>query len=272
MATGQEEMTEKQREEFRNALLYGESNDAVSIGLFRLYRRFMRRLPSDPRGAMCYNPFAGIGGRILSLQGFQPSRKNPRFCKSCFEKFPAGGVEIEIGVLFADVRGFTSLAEATSPEEIAALLNRFYAASTHTLSHADAVIDKLVGDEVMALFVPGFAGHDFLRKMVLAAEELLRSVGYGSGNEPWLPVGIGLDFGPAYVGNVGPSEVKDFTALGDAVNTAARLQGKAAEGTIVMSSRVYDSVSDLYPDADPVELSLKGKAEPVSARIVSFAR
>jgi len=176
-----------------------------------------------------------------------------------------------VGILFADVRGYTALAEKEAPEEIARLLNRFYAVATNQLASRDALIDKLVGDEVMALFLTGLTGPGCFRKMASAAEGLLRGVGHGSSEGPWLPLGIGMDFGIAYVGNVGAGEVKDFTALGDVVNTAARLQAEAKPGQIVMSERVYREVAERYPDVPRVELQLKGKSEPVAARVVEFA-
>ena len=176
-----------------------------------------------------------------------------------------------MGVLFADMRGYTALAESKPLEEVARLLNRFYAVATDALGSRDALIDKLVGDEVMALFLTGLTGPGCFRKMASAAEGLLRGVGYGSAEEPWLPLGIGLDFGIAYVGNVGSGEVKDFTALGDVVNTAARLQAEAKAGQIVMSERVYREVAERYPDVPLIELQLKGKSEPVAARVVELA-
>ena len=178
---------------------------------------------------------------------------------------------MELGILFVDVRGYTTLAETKPPEEVAQLLNRFYAVATDALCDRDAVIDKLMGDEVMALFLPGMTGPGCLDKMASAAESLLRGVGYGSSEGPWLPLGVGMDFGLAYVGNVGSGEVKDFTAIGDTVNTAARLQGKAKSGQIVLSERVYQDVADRYPDAPRVELELKGKSGPVAARVVEIA-
>jgi adenylate cyclase len=201
--------------------------------------------------------------------GRSRSRKNPRFCKGCFEHAPPGGIEAEVGVLFADMRGFTAFAEAKSPAEAAQAVNRFYALATDVLSHYDAVIDKLIGDEVMALFLPAFAGDACISKMASAAEDLLIGVDGGSNVEPWLPLGIGLDYGRAFVGNVGSDVVKDFTAIGDVVNTAARFQGKAAPGQIVMSERVYQAVSGRYPQAQPVHLDLKGKHEPVPAHVVT---
>ena len=162
------------------------------------------------------------------------------------------------------------MAESKPLEEVARLLNRFYAVATDVLCKRDAIIDKLVGDEVMALFLTGVTGPGCFRKMASAAEGLLQGVGYGSKEGPWLPLGVGMDFGLAYVGNVGAGEVKDFTALGDVVNTAARLQGEAKAGQIVMSERVYQEVAARYPDAPPVALTLKGKSEPVAARVVEI--
>ena len=175
-----------------------------------------------------------------------------------------------MGILFADVRGYTALAEKEAPEEIARLLNRFYAVATNQLASRDALIDKLVGDEVMALFLTGLTGPGCFRKMASAAEGLLRGVGHGSSDGPWLPLGVGMDFGLAFVGNVGSGEVKDFTALGDVVNTAARLQAEAKPGQIVMSDRVYREVAERFPDVPLVELQLKGKSEPVAARVVEI--
>ena len=136
-----------------------------------------------------------------------------------------------MGVLFADMRGYTSMAESRPLEEVARLLNRFYAVATDALASRDAIIDKLVGDDVMALFVPGFAGSEYIAKMVAAAESLLAGVGYDGDEGAWLSLGVGLDAGVAYVGNVGSGEVKDFTALGDPVNTAARLQSAGEAGS-----------------------------------------
>src|SRR3981189_3463626 len=89
----------------------------------------------------------GGGGGIMRRGGFGPSRKNPSLCNTCFEKAPMGGVEMELGVLFADVRGFTTMAEEMSGDAVAELLNRFYSASTAVLTRT-AIVDKLVGDEV----------------------------------------------------------------------------------------------------------------------------
>lgn len=232
-------------------------------------RRAFRATPKGPRCKTCFAPFGAPGSVLAGLIGRGRSRKSPSFCKGCFEHAPLGGLEADVGVLFADMRGFTSLAEAQSPEESARLLNRFYAVAAEVLSKHDAVIDKLMGDEVMALFLPAFAGDACIDKMASAADDLLKGVGSGSTEGPWLPLGIGLDYGPAFVGNVGSGVVKDFTAIGDVVNTAARFQGKAAPGQVVMSERVFQAVGGRYPQAQSVHLELKGKREPVLAYVVT---
>lgn len=204
-------------------------------------RRVWRHIPSAPRCKVCANPFGGVGGRIFGLAGWTRSRKNPNLCGRCCDQMPVGGAEVDIAVLFADVRGSTSLGERSSPSDYAALLNRFYATATEVLLRHDGLIDKLIGDEAMALFIPGIAGPDYRRKALVAGAELLREVGYGSAAGPWLPVGVGLNAGSAYVGNVGTAVV-DFTALGDTVNVAARLQSQAGPGELVVAA---DLLADL---------------------------
>jgi adenylate cyclase len=100
------------------------------------------------------------------------------------------------------------------------------------------------------------------------ARDLLRAVGYGSGEEPFVEMGIGLDFGEAFVGNIGQRALYDFTAVGDVVNTASRLQGSAAGGEIMLSERVASGLPE--PPGTRVDLTLKGKSEPQSAYRVSL--
>ena len=121
-------------------------------------QRVFRRLPRDPRCKLCQNPFAGVGGKPSGSIGRKPSRKNPNLCQYCFDQLPSGGIEIDIGVVFADVRGSTALGERSSATEFAGRLNRFYATATEVLIRHDGLVDKLIGDEVMGLFICGLAG------------------------------------------------------------------------------------------------------------------
>jgi adenylate cyclase len=203
--------------------------------------------------------------------GYGPSRKSPTLCNTCFEKAPMGGVEMEIGVLFADVRGFTHLAEQMNPNDVAKLLNSFYRSATPILTRS-AIIDKFVGDEVMALYLPLILAEGWEDNMLRDASDLLGAVGFGSSREPWLQLGIGLDVGHAFVGNVGAGDVKDFTALGDVVNTAARLQSSAEAGQIVLSERLFTRLSNREIKAASKLLVVKGKREGEPVRIVDFGQ
>jgi adenylate cyclase len=233
-------------------------------------RHVWRHLPSAPRCKVCSSPFGGVGGAIATRVGWAPSRKNPNVCGRCCDQMPAGGAEVDVAVLFADVRGSTGLAERVGASEFAKLLNRFYATATEVILRHDGLIDKLIGDEAMALFIPGITGPDYRRAALAAGRELLEAVGYGSPGGPWIPVGVGLNAGEAYVGNVGTAVV-DFTALGDAVNVAARLQGSAGEGQLVVSADLIDDLDAELPRAERLELDARGRGETVPAVVADFA-
>jgi adenylate cyclase len=231
-------------------------------------RHVFRYLPSAPRCKVCNNPFGGLAGHVLAAAGFRPSRKNPSLCTRCCDALPAGGAEVDVAVLFADVRGSTGLGERASAADFAALLNRFYIVATRTLVRHDAVIDKLIGDEVMAFFVRGISGLEYRRRAVQAGFDLLRAVGYGADEGPWLQLGAAVNAGVAYVGNVGEAVV-DFTALGDTVNVAARMQQHAAAGELLVARGVADN---LVAHAAPRTLVLRGHQQPVEAFVLSRYR
>ncbi len=233
----------------------------------RVAHLLFRYLPSPPRCKVCHNPFGGVGGKLVGLVGFKASRKNPALCTRCCETLPQGGAEVDLAVLFADVRGSTSLAEHLEPTRYAAMLNQFYHDITEVLIRHDAIIDKLIGDEVMALFIPGICGQQYRLRAAEAAIALLRAVGYGALPEPRLPIGAAVNSGLAYVGNVGSGGVVDFTALGDTVNTAARLAATAAPGEVLLSESVYAVVSEKLPDLEHRTLTLRGREAPVSVRV-----
>ena len=230
----------------------------------RRSQRIFRHLPSAPRCKLCHNPFGGIGGKLVGMVGFKPSRKNPNLCARCCDRLPAGGIELDVAVLFADIRGSTALGERMGAVPFAELLNRFYLIATDVLVAHDAIIDKLVGDEVMALFVPGIAGARYRREAAVAAEELLSALSA----ELSLPVGAAVNAGRAFMGNVGVGHVVDLTAVGDSVNIAARLQTQAAAGEVVIADDVYTSVSDRFPTAEARTLSIRGHEAPIRVHVV----
>lgn len=228
----------------------------------RKSQRIFRRLPRDPRCKLCQNPFGGIGGKLVGLMGRKPSRKNPNLCQYCFDHLPGGGIEIDVGVVFADVRGSTTVGEQSTATEFAERLNRFYETATDVLIHHDGIIDKLIGDEVMALFIPGLAGAEYRGKAALAALDLAAAVDD-------LPVGVAANAGIAFVGNVGSGTVMDFTALGDAVNVGARLQSHASPDEVVLSSELYSLVAAEHPGARFDRVEVRGRDEPVDVAFVS---
>jgi len=128
------------------------------------------------------------GAPLMRLIGRRQSSKNPRYCEPCAFDEP-GGAEVEISMLFADVARFDVIAENMRPAEYTRLIERFYKEATSVLVHFDALIDRLMGDEVIALFVPGFAGPHHAQQAIRAAQELLRRLGHTDPKGPWLPVG-----------------------------------------------------------------------------------
>ena len=230
-------------------------------------------LPSDPRCQICGSPFKGWGGFIMHLMGRDQSRYNPKFCEKCNVFEHPGGAEVVLTMLFADVRGSTALAEKMSAREFSQLINRFYKLATHVLIQSDAMVDRLLGDEAIGLFLPGFAGPEHPRRAVEAAQELLRLTGYLDAKGPWLPVGIGVHTGAAFVGVVGSEEsTADFTALGDSVNTTARLASQAGAGEILVSDATFTAAGLKPEDLEHRQLALKGKSEPFGVHVLRLAR
>jgi adenylate cyclase len=229
-------------------------------------------LPSDPRCKLCGSPFKGWGGFIMHLMGRDPSRYNPRFCVKCEVWEHPGGAEVVLTMLFADVRGSTTLAEQMSAREFSQLINRFYKVATHVLIQTDALVDRLMGDEAIGLYVPGFAGPQHPRKAIEAAQDLLRLTGHRDLKGPWLPVGIGIHTGRAFVGVVGSEEsTADFTALGDNVNITARLASQAGPGEILISDSACAAADIDLGKLDHRQLELKGKSEPIGVHVMHIS-
>ena len=236
-------------------ILRGEGPLAIAV---RLNRRLFGLFPSPWRCKSCNAPFKGPASGTFRWVGYSPSAKNPAVCARCIERAPTGGAVVPVSVVMADVRGYTQLTEGLAAAQVPEAMNRFYEASSGALSAAEALLGQIEGDLVMGVFVPGLAGTHYRRKAVEGGRRLLRAV-------DWLDVGVGIASGEEFVGNVGGGGFKDFTALGDVTNVAARLTAQAAASEILMDSATFDAIADRHPDADPRELELKGKSSPVRA-------
>ena len=236
-------------------------------GAGRAFSRLLLALPSGPRCGICGAPFAGPGRWLTGPLGYRPSRKNPTVCATCVEFSPPGGMTMLTGVLFADLRGFTARFDGGDPEEASHILRRFYRCAEDVL-FPDAVIDKLIGDEVMALYLPSlkpsFAADEVPALMLAHARGLLRAVGYGSAPRAVRRAGrrAGHRRGVRRQHRAAGA-LRLHRGRGRRQHGVAPAGSQAAGGEIVLSSRVADALPDLSGTA--VELTLKGKKEPQRA-------
>jgi adenylate cyclase len=208
----------------------------------------------------------------MRMIGREQSKYNPRFCEPCKPFGNPGGAEIVLTMLFADVRGSTTLAEEMSAVDFSRLMNRFYTVASKVLIKTDGLVDRLMGDEVIGLYIPGFAGQNHPAQAIKAATELLEITGHRDREGPWLPVGVGVHTGPAFVGIVGGSDdnPSDFTALGDNVNVTARLSSQAGPGEILISEAAYEAAGLDLGDLEQRELELKGKSGKTEVRVLQI--
>lgn len=237
---------------------------------FRDARSLLKHLPTAPRCKFCAAPFKGAFVPLMKAQGRTPWHRNPNYCGFCFKiiEDEFGGAEIECSLLFADVRGSTALAEQMPATAFRRLMDRFYRTSSEILVENGGIIDKYVGDEVVAIFIPAINEEGHAAGALAAARAILAATGHDDPAGPWLPVGIGVATGVAYVGAVGSGAHMEFTALGDIVNTAARLASVAGAGEILLT---MPAIERARLDASTLErrsLELKGKSLVVDVAVV----
>ncbi len=220
------------------------------------------RLPGSPRCYMCSAPFKGPGSIVARRMGRRPWAKNPHYCTACFSILETqhGGAEVDCSLLFADVRGSTTMAEGMSATAFRRLLDRFYDAAALVIHEHGAILDKFVGDEAIAIFIPALSGELHASRAIDAGRALLRATGHGEPGGPWLPIGIGVHTGIAFVGAVGEGPSTTVTALGDAVNIAARLASAAGPGELLVSEDAARSAQLDGGQSERRDLELKGKS------------
>jgi len=215
----------------------------------------------------------GICGTILSgalsvlyrAFGIRRSPRNPNICTRCGTHVEEGRL-VEITVLFADLSSFTELTHDLGAEKTHQVVDAFLRMATDVLVKHGAFIDKYVGDAVMALFNVPIRREDHARRAIMAAAELKMELNsLGSRFELPLHAAVGIATGYARVGRLGSDDAKDYTAIGDAVNLAARLQGKAGAGEILADQETYLKHAEEFPHAKSEQVVLKGFREPVTA-------
>lgn len=258
-------MNDKKSVDVGNVWWFWFNTNAFAVD--KRLRHIQRVLPHDPRCKFCNAPFEGIGGALMRLLfGKQRSALNPRYCNLCeraSQEFP-GGTEVPMSMLFIDVRGSTALSEKMSPTEFSQLINRFYTETTKVIINEDGLVEKLAGDSVAAFWGAGFAGPDYVRRTIDAAENLLRVM-----KRQNIPVGIGVHAGIAYFGAMGTAEgLTEISAIGDEVNLAARLASKAAAGEIIVSEQALRQAGMDGSGLEARSLELKGISQPVNVRVL----
>jgi adenylate cyclase len=255
----------KRTEEWRS-ILTGE-NEAL-----RKIRRWWRLVPSSPRCKVCAAPFHGPGRLATSIIMHGQSRVNPLLCSLCFRSLAKspGGAEVEISVLFADVRGSTGIAQNTTSAEFRRLLQRFYGVAAGAVDRNGGVIDKFLGDGVMALFIPVIAGTNHAERAIRAAREILEEIEGSDLPRHGVRIGIGLQSGTAFVGVLGAQDKLDFSALGDTVNVAARLGSVAGPGELLVSRDAWVRAGHSLDAAPCREVEIAGRAAPLDVVVSEF--
>jgi len=184
------------------------------------------------------------------------------------EVLKLGGTKKDIAVLFVDIRGFTTLSESLPPEKVVEMLNSYLAVTTSAIFNNKGTVDKFIGDATMGVFNAPLDLDDYTYRAVCAGLEMAENAKVFSENlsddlKGRVGFGVGINCGEAVVGNIGTSFRMEYTAIGDTVNTASRLEGQAKAGCVVISDAVYQRVKDRIECEDMGTCKLKGKAEEV---------
>ena len=217
-------------------------------------------------------PIRGPLSLPLRFLGVRVSRMNPDLCTICETMFTKvkrrKQVIIPATVLFADLRGYTSMSEGEASGDVVDMLHGFYDECASAIWEREGIVNKFIGDAVLAIFNFPIMREDHVRQAVMAARDIQqrcsqrRSLVVGTGGTS-LGVGIGIHAGQASIGEVGTA-YKDFTIIGPVVNLASRIQGAAKAGEILVSKEVYALVADLFPNSEPRVCQLKGIEQPLT--------
>jgi adenylate cyclase len=260
-------MPKQTAEEAMRALLDGSDPGAVAM------RRVFKRIPHGPNCKICAAPFAGPGGAVLGRIGFGRYAGNPTICNFCIRGLQRQGVqgaEIPVSLLFADIRGSTTIGERLSATEFRSFLERFYRIASDAVLASNGLVDKFVGDEVIGLFFRGVSGDGHGAAAVAAGRRLLERA-----TEPdvtasgAIPIGAAVHTGMAFVGSTSTGDVvNDFTALGDVVNTTSRLASQAGAGELLVSLEASTAAGLETASLERRTLDARGRQQPVDVVVL----
>src|SRR5512143_1765125 len=187
--------------------LNGENKLGFPKSLIRQLKtsqRIFDLLPAGRRCLQCHMPLTGRGSAVLRLRDMRASMLTPKLCNRCEKMILSteGGAEVELSLLFADMRGSTRLSEQKGTTEYIHLIQRFYKTAAQAIIERNGMVNRLIGDQVIGMFVPRFSGPQHAAVAIDAALDILRRTGHADPAGPWAPIGIGVHCGTAYVGAV----------------------------------------------------------------------
>ncbi len=185
------------------------------------------------------------------------------------ENLSLGGIKKDIAVLFVDIRSFTTLSESLPPERVFEMLNQYLTITTKAIFDQKGTVDKFIGDATMGVFNAPLDLEDYTYRAVMAGLEMVELSKHLDEKLPEdlrgrVAFGVGINCGEAVVGNIGTDFRMEYTAIGDTVNTASRLEGQAKGGTVIVSEAVMNRVSDRIEFESMGSVKLKGKADEVN--------
>jgi adenylate cyclase len=191
------------------------------------------------------------------------------------EEVKLSGTKRPVVILFSDIRGFTPMSEKMEPDDVAQLLREYFTEMVEIVFRHGGTLDKFIGDAIMALWGAPFSTPDDADKAMAAAIEMQRALvplneHWTAGGKPEISIGVGINWGEVFAGNVGSEQRLEYTVLGDAVNTASRLCSKAAKGEIMISEPFYKRLKN-PPEVEAREpIPLKGKSKPVANYLAKY--
>ncbi|HWO89393.1 MAG TPA: adenylate/guanylate cyclase domain-containing protein [Gemmatimonadales bacterium] len=191
------------------------------------------------------------------------------------EEVKLGGTKRQVVIMFTDIRGFTSMSEKMEPDAVASLLREYFTEMVEIIFRHGGTLDKFIGDAIMALWGAPFSTEDDADKAMRAAIDMQRKLvelneHWKAGGQPSIAIGIGLNFGEVFAGNIGSEQRLEYTVLGDAVNTASRLCSNAGKGEIMISEPFYKRLK-FPPQVEAREpIKVKGKAQPVPIYLAKY--
>lgn len=228
-----------------------------------------RKLPMKPRCRLCLVPFKGIGGWFMRLKGKKQNSRNPNYCNACdkfMETYP-GGAEVEMSILYVDIRQSTQYATSNNAADVSSRINVFLNEATRIITEHDGFVLAFYGDCIVAAWPPGFCGQDHAQKAQQAAKQLVNNKTMKDKQGNVIPVGVGVHTGKVFISTVSALQgtFRDVSIFGSNVNLTARLAAAAAAGQVLTSAENILASGGKPETFSSQSMELKGFDELVTA-------